>query len=168
MHSAPVYTIAPQLQQLLTISDASHVSLVDLEFMHADVRDRVNAYYTNEGAVTIGAGQGVTSDVRLERVAVRHCGGAGISVLDNVQRLEILDSAVLSVGASGIQVPQGSNVTDVTINNSFVNDTALIILGQPGGIRVKGQRNMTVAHNTVSFCPYAGIMVGWQTITDDT
>ena len=166
--SATVYTIAPQLQQLLTISDASHVSLVDLEFMHADVGDRVDVYYSNNGAVTIGAEQGVTSDVRLERVAVRHCGGAGISVLNNVQRLEVIDSAVLSVGGSGIQVPQGSNVTDVMIHNSFVNDTALIILGQPGGIRVKGQRNMTVTHNTVSHVPYAGIMIGWQKITDDT
>merc|ERR1711865_1150326 len=27
---------------------------------------------------------------------------------------------------------------------------------------------MTVTHNTVSFCPYAGIMIGWQTITADT
>ena len=36
--------------------------------------------YSNDGALTIGAAHGVTSDVRLERVAVRHSGGAGISV----------------------------------------------------------------------------------------
>ena len=93
---------------------------------------------TNTGALVIGA-WGVTTDIKLERVAVRNCGGAGISVGNNVQRLEILDSAVLSVGASGIQVNTGTNVTDVLVNNSLINDTARVILGQPGGIRIKGQ-----------------------------
>ena len=65
---------------------------------------------TNTGALVIGA-WGITTDIKLERVAVRNCGGAGISVGNNVQRLEILDSAVLSVGASGIQFA-GTNVTD--------------------------------------------------------
>ena len=110
--------------------------------------------YTGNGAVVIGGGATATSDIRLERVAVRDSGGAGISVTKNVQRLEILDSAVMSVGASGIQF-EGDETTDVLVNNSFVNDTARVILGQPAGIRVKGQRNMTVSYNTVSFNPYA-------------
>jgi hypothetical protein len=117
--------------------------------------------YTGNGAVVIGGAATATSDIRLERVAVRDSGGAGISVTKNVQRLEILDSAVMSVGASGIQF-EGDETTDVLVNNSFVNDTARVILGQPAGIRVKGQRNMTVSYNTVSFNPYAGIMIGWQ------
>ena len=93
------------------------------------------------------------------------CGSQGLS---NVQGLEVVDSAVLSVGASGVQCPTGTNVSDVLINNTLVNDTALVILGQPGGIRVKGQSNMTVTHNTVGFNPYAGIMIGWQHITGET
>ena len=122
--------------------------------------------YTNGGAVVIGAnGATPTSDIRLERVAVRDSGGAGISIGKNVQRLAILDSAVMSVGASGIQF-DGDRTSDVMVNNTFVNDTARVILGQPGGIRVKGQRNMTISYNTVAFNAYAGIMVGWQPGTE--
>ena len=149
----PVFATAPQLETLMTISDVSHVTLQDIEFIHADVGDRVDKYYTNSAALVIGAEQGVTTDVVLLRCAVKHSGGAGITVLNNVQRLEILASAVLHVGASGIQIPQGINVTDVLINNSLIKDTARVILGQPAGIRVKGQRNMTITHNSVSLNP---------------
>lgn len=85
-----------------------------------------------------------------------------------VRRLEILDCAVLSVGASGIQFQESANVSDVLINNTLVNDTARVTLGQPGGIRVMGERNVTVSHNTIGHVPYAGIMVGWQTVTKHT
>jgi hypothetical protein len=35
-------------------------------------------------------------------------------------------------------------------------------LGQPGGIVLRGERNVTVERNNVSHSPYAGIKVGWQ------
>ena len=48
----------------------------------------------------------------------------------------------------------------------MVNNTALVFLGQPAGITLKGIRNITVEHSTVSFVPYAGIKVGWQSVGD--
>eukprot|EP01048_Picozoa_sp_COSAG05_P008722 COSAG05_NODE_679_length_7979_cov_22.454442_10_plen_646_part_00 len=163
--NAAVFVEAAQLPVLMQISGASHVSLADIEFTHADVGDRVDQYYTRSSALKLGPA--LTTDIRIERVRVRQSGGVGISIGDNVQRVEILDSAVMDVGASGIEVQNGVNCTDILINNSLINDTARIILGQPGGIRAKGQRNMTITHNTVGFTPYAGIMIGWQAITED-
>ncbi len=165
--SPGMFAEAAQLPVLMQISGASHVSLADIEFTHADVGDRVDQYYTQSSALKLGP-TSLTSDIRIERVRVRQSGGVGISIGNNVQRVEILDSAVTDVGASGIEIPNGVNCTDILINNSLINDTARVILGQPGGIRAKGQRNMTITHNTVGFAPYAGIMVGWQVITEAT
>ena len=81
------------------------VTMTDLEFIHAGTAERIDAYHSNQAAVVIGGGSSrqLHTDIRLQRIAVRNCGGAGISV-ENVQRLEILDCAVMCVGASGIQM----------------------------------------------------------------
>lgn len=42
------------------------------------------------------------------------------------------------------------------------------ILGQPAGIRIKSMSNAKVTHNTVGYCPYAGIAAGWQDGTNGT
>ena len=71
-------------------------------------------------------------------------------------------SAATDLGGEGIAISSAANVSDVALTNNFINNTALIVLGQPGGIRVQGTSNITVTHNVVGHVPYAGIMVGWQ------
>ena len=40
-----VFATAAQLETLMQITSASHVTLRDIEFLHADVGDRVDKYY---------------------------------------------------------------------------------------------------------------------------
>lgn len=162
--SQAIYVVAPRLLTLVEIGSAARVTLEDIELHHADTGDRVDQYYTPQAALKIYD----STDLVFNRVAVRHSGGAGIMFQKGSRRIQLLNSAVLGIGASGIEFQDGIDCSDVLVNNSLVNDTARIILGQPGGIRVKGQKNMTVSHNTVAFTPYAGIMIGWQSITSMT
>jgi hypothetical protein len=76
----PLYAIAPQLSTLLRVlNGASCVTLVDLELSHASGGDRVGVYHANNAAVSIGgAAARPSTDIKLQRVAVRDCGGAGI------------------------------------------------------------------------------------------
>ena len=89
--------------------------------------------------------------------------GCGFVIGRDVQDLSILDCAAVDLGGDGIAVRSSESVRNIMINNTLVSGTARIILGQPAGIRVKGEANITVSHNTVRQNPYAGIMVGWQT-----
>jgi hypothetical protein len=160
--ASPLYAVAENpgstsLIQLL--SNAAFTTLVDLELRHAAVGERVDQYYTQSAAIRITQ----SSNVSISRVRVSACGGCGILGVSAVSGLSVLDSAVESVGADGIAFSNSGNVTDVIVNNSFVNDTARVILGQPGGIRLKGEARISATFNTVSHTPYAGIMVGWQT-----
>jgi hypothetical protein len=76
----PLYAIAPQLSTLLRVlNGASYVTLLDLVLSHASGGDRVGVYHTNSAAVSIGGtATRPSTDIKLQRVAVRDCGGAGI------------------------------------------------------------------------------------------
>jgi hypothetical protein len=104
-----------------------------------------------------------SSHVVLERVTVSQCGTNGIQLNGNVMDVAVQNSAVTDVGGEGIAAGSSDNVTDVFIQNNYINNTGLVILGQPGGIRMQGQANISIRHNTIGFCPYAAVMVGWQT-----
>lgn len=152
--------IAPQLPVLLHVTGgATHLTLADVELRHSSVGERVNTYYSAMAAVLMQN----ASDILFVRTLVACCGASGFLVQSQVQRLSIIDSAVMGVGGDGIGVMSSAGVRELLVNNTLVNDTGKVIMGQPGGIRVKGESGITITHNTVSFCPYAGIMLGWQT-----
>ena len=63
-------------------------------------------------------------------------------------------------GGDGISLDE--SVESVNVTNSIVDTTGFIYMQQPTGIRVKGQRNISITHNEVLHVPYGGILVGWQ------
>jgi len=151
--------LVPQVERLFNVYGGSWVAVADIQFKHASVGDRVNQYHSSIAAIAVQE----STHISFERVSVSHCGGTGWLLGQNVQDIVIESSAATDLGGEGIVIGSASNVSDIMLNNNFVNNTALIILGQPGGIRVQGLSNITVSHNSVGHVPYAGIMVGWQT-----
>jgi hypothetical protein len=156
-----MYAVAPRLPVLVAVREgASDVTLVDLELRHTAEGNRVDVYYTPYAALTLTD----CARVQLERVRAAGLGGAGFLLNTNASSVAVLNSAVESAAADGIVMGSynAETVHDVVVRNCLVNDTGRVILGQPGGIRVKGD-NVTVDHCTVGYNPYAGIMAGWQT-----
>lgn len=157
-----LYATAGQLPVLLYVENgASQFAMKDVELRHADSGVVVNTYYSQNAVVRLQN----ASHVRFERVLLASSGGCGIVAISDVKNISILDCGVMSVGGDGIAFERSDGIRDVLINNTLVTDTARLILGQPGGIRLKGEQNIVATYNTVSHCPYAGIMIGWQTGT---
>ena len=152
--------MAPHLDQLLVFENAQGISVTDVEFRHAGAGDRVNTYFppSDLAAIVLSHSHGV----KFERVSVSDCGGSGWSMQTNVSRVTIVNCSATDLGGEGISITQSEGVADISITDSVVNNTALVYLGQPGSIVLRGERNITVERNNVSFSPYAGIKVGWQ------
>ena len=99
--------------------------------------------------------------MRFERVDISFAGANGLQLGRGCRDVVVSNSRVSMVGAEGITV-QGNDARDVLVNNTIVRDTALTILGQPAGIRLRGASNITVSHCDVSNNPYGGILAGWM------
>ena len=87
---------------------------------------------------------------------------SGILLRSNVTGMSVLSSRVREVGGEGVSVTDAS-VSHIMVNNTITQNTAMIYLMQPGGIRLKGQSNITASYNDVGYTAYGGILVGWQT-----
>ena len=160
--NAPLFATAPagaKMAAMMVVSgEGSGFTLRDVEVKHGAVGDRVNTYYTRSAAVSLFGGANVT----LERVRISSSGGNGVLVGQDFSGVALLDSAAEQLGADGFATMSAKNVSDLTVNNSFFNSTARVIMGQPGAIRLKGEARLVATHNTIGFQPYAGIMLGWQ------
>eukprot|EP00041_Stephanoeca_diplocostata_P027224 m.746736 g.746736 ORF g.746736 m.746736 type:complete len:789 (-) comp23140_c0_seq3:3444-5810(-) len=151
--------VAPQVQVLLQVYGAQHVHVANIEFAHASLGDRTNQYHDAVSAINVQN----SFDVTFAGVSVTHSAGSGWGLDENLDTVAILGCAATHLGGDGIQMMSATNISNILINNTFVNDTAHIVMGQPGGMRLQGERGIVATHNTVGFCPYAGIMLGWQT-----
>eukprot|EP00039_Didymoeca_costata_P003500 m.68048 g.68048 ORF g.68048 m.68048 type:complete len:728 (-) comp11936_c0_seq2:54-2237(-) len=151
--------IAPQITSLVEITKAENVMVSDIKFMHADVGERANTYFSFHAAIELQDAK----NVKFDKVSISNCGADGISVIRS-NDITIQNTSIRDMGGNGITLEEHDE--NVYISNNIINNTALIIYGQPGGMRLKGASNITAVHNTVGFSPYAGIKIGWQTGTD--
>ena len=160
--NASFSVVVPVLSILLQVTHAAAgFSLADVELRHAASGAIVNTYYTSNAALLINN----ASRILVERVRISDVGATGILAGRDIHGLAVMDSAVERTGGEGIVVGSldAASTHDVVVSNNLINDTAHVVLGQPGGIRLKGSSNMSAIGNTVGYCPYAGIMLGWQT-----
>jgi len=152
--------LAPTVPTLLQVYGVEGLTVTDLEFRHADCGKRVGNYFapSNNAAILVGASSGVY----FERVSVSDSGGFGWTLQSNTSDVAIVNCSATNLGADGITIPDQTAVSDISISHCVVNNTALVFLGQPGGISLRGEGNITVVNSSISFVPYAGIKVGWQ------
>lgn len=156
--------LAPQVSQLLSIFGAVGVTVTDLEFRHAACGDRTMGYFPSSTAAAIHIQQ--SSGLHFERVSISDSGSLGWALLDNSSDISIVNCTATNLGGDGIFIPSSTGIRDITVTNCVINNTGLVYLGQPGGITLRGESNVSVTRSTVAFSPYAGIKVGWQTGTD--
>jgi hypothetical protein len=164
VNAATLTVLAPQMIQLLSLTDAADVTVIDVEFRHGGCGHRVNTYFApfNDAAIVLQR----STRIRFERVSISDSGSLGFSLMPNVTDVTIVNCSATNLGGDGIFIGQPTGVKNIVVTNSVINNTALVYMGQPAGITFKGESNISATHNTVGFSPYAGIKVGWQTGTD--
>jgi hypothetical protein len=152
----------PQLDTAIEINGASHVSLSRLAVKFArdgGAATREHSYYIDTGAILAGS----STDVTMERVDVSLCGGSGVILSSAVSGFLFDRGSVQTVGGEGLSISLGAQASeDVLITDSVFNDTGRVFMAQPGIVRLRGVRNITLQYSEVSQGPYAGVMVGWQ------
>eukprot|EP00117_Sycon_ciliatum_P013069 scpid40829/ scgid13886/ len=149
--------ILPVLHHVISLSDLQHVNFECLTVEHAlEGYDKRQAYHTTEGAITLSR----CSDITISMCDVKHTGASGIFIGQSSSRVTVDSCRTADCGGDGISMDEKS--TDIMISNNIVNTSGFIYMMQPTGIRVQGQRNITVEHNEVWNVPYAAIMIGWQ------
>ena len=100
--------------------------------------------------------------------------GAGISLVGNLENINIINSRFTSIGATAIQIGKANvtcppralysdsqeGVRNVRIENNFLKDIAFTYQNCPA-ITVTPVDTCKILHNTIIDCAYTGISVGW-------
>jgi len=159
--------IAPVMEQLITFTEADYITFRDLTFSYTDwsvpeagwsgASDSVELYY--RPAVRFNQ----TAHCSFENNIVKHIGLSGIGGYWYFNDyLTISGNTVYDIGTTGIALinyeePDVNSVkTPCIISDNIIRDIG-IVNREGVGIRANGI-NMTVSHNTVSNCPFNGIV----------
>lgn len=149
----------PVVESLLSLNGVENTTFTDLSFSHTASGDPGThwSYFPPSAAVMVSASRNVAFD----GCRVSHGGTSGLQVGSGAANVTISSCAFTDLGGEGITMT-GADATLVVINNTLVNDTGIIWMGQPAGIRLRGAADIVATHNEVAHGPYGGILVGWQ------
>jgi hypothetical protein len=180
--------IAPQLQSLLTVTDARRINFENIAFEHAtwlptnggliEVQAMLisDAYlsgstYTYDKIVYYGqltAGNCKVSDSRdinFTRCKFQKMGSHGLHIADGSEDIKLVGTIVRDCSAHGVVLGTGYTAfaidppTNVLIDNCVVSDIGVEFPGAVG-ICDYYPRALTISHCDISDLPYSGISVG--------
>jgi hypothetical protein len=199
---------APKLNKLLTIEGSAsqpveNLHFSGLQFEHADWSLPAQGHYGVQAGVYRIADPDTTSqshsfntrpmdaaiDVRfarnvsVENGAIKHVGGAGISLVEGVVGSVVQGNNVFDIGGNGINVgdykpneyavgsgyviPPELAVSDNTISNNNIHTIGRDYTGCVG-VWISFADHTLVAHNLVHDVPYTGVSVGFDWGPGDT
>ena len=176
--------IAPMLEALVEIENASHISFEDLVFEHTtwlmpdSARNGIQAGWRRQysrGFIPGGIQAVNAHHLHFSGNIIHHFGGAGIEFLHSTHDNLIEGNLITDVSANGIQVninienrtpPLDSACYRDSIINNYVLKTACEYTGNTG-ITATYVHDFVIENNEVGDLPYTGISVGWGW-TDDT
>ena len=157
----------PVLDTVVSVANGAHGVTLDnlgLRHTHTGPRGRLTAF-SEIAAVQLGPN---VTNVAVRRCHVHGTGAQGIALEAPLQGALIEDTIVENTGGEGIAMVRstapGLVLADVLIQYTRMNNTGLVFLQQPSGMRVRSGvgGNVTVQHCDVGYVPYGGILVGWQ------
>ena len=146
-------------------------------FAHADWSVPDNGHYCAQAAVDIpGALQFEhCTGVRIERCAIVHTGGWGVSFEKGDSDCAVTDSELVDLGAGGVKIGCAWNGDDDRANhgsNCLVSNCLIRAAGRvdPAGVGVfvGHARDNKIVQNTICDLYYSGISVGWNWSFDET
>lgn len=186
---AKALTVLPILETILDVrgsgfaSRIHHLQFIGLQFKYATwmMPSSEQAYANNQAGVvwvnlppvsrkTPGSVSfQYASDIRFERNAIGHMGGAGLDFGHGPQRNAIIGNCVYDISGNGIFLGEVDDVkaTDPKewcdaniIQNNYITQVGMEYEDQVG-ICTGYTRRLLLDHNEIYDTPYTGISVGW-------
>ncbi|MGN6161105.1 MAG: right-handed parallel beta-helix repeat-containing protein, partial [Marmoricola sp.] len=178
--------IAPQLNTLVNVTDATNLSFSGITFGYTnwvpdpaqgfvDVQSNVydtssnTAWATMPSAVSVVTGTGVT----ITGDKFTHLGGIGLSVDAGGSGNTVTGNVVNDVSGTGISLssPLAATESSDKVTDNYVHHVSVEYLGGVG-IFAGSVAHTTIAHNEVWAVPGTGISLGWgwgsgSTMTDN-
>ena len=166
----------PMVTTLLQVTGAQHVRLEGVLWQHGATFFNRFRPYASVGLLSLSECQHAT----VHNCVIQHTGVAGLTIGTNSSEVEVSNTVVQDTGGDGIGT--SSTSSNIHLHHNLVNSTGHITLWQPAGawtfglvrilpttpnaclhagIRARGH-SVLVEYNDVGFCPYGGILVGWQ------
>jgi hypothetical protein len=153
-----LYAIAPRLLTVVKVDGGHNITLRDLTISHSTVVQGASSYGSQPGLLVVDD----ASHVLVESCTLEHAGSNGIALMENIRDVRILRSIVRDTGADGVMMTS-EQASDVVISDCNISDVGHIMLVQPAGVHLRGNRSIVLQHCEISHSPYSGVRVGWQT-----
>lgn len=161
--------IAPELEHLVELRGAHHVTFRGLQFAHAAWRLPPAGYADTQAAMPAPAAIVAfnATDCKIEHCTIAHSGGYGIFFGRGSKRNQVLASELYDLGGGGIKLGEPqlfSNDADQNYENvvadNHIHDLGLVYAPAVGVWVLQSGRNQIV-HNHIHDLFYTAISVGW-------